>query len=196
MDLDARSHRLYRRALWLTALLPMAVFLLALDPTYRTWRLAAWGVCYACCLGLLALGIERVRHVVPMAVALSGWALLATAVLATSAEGALLVSAAAQLASRLRLLTVAVAAAGQTLAFGVLLGLQRPLEIAVDVALAWLGFQLFAALLTHVARSEAHGRPSWRAASSWPRATCSPSARAPRSACGWPATSTTVWAIT
>ncbi len=158
MDLGARSHELYRRAVWLTALLPTAVFLLALSPVYRTWRLPAWGACYVACLVLMALGRRRDARVVPVAAAQAAMALLATAILATSAEGALLVAVAAQLASRLRLRTVILVAVAQTLAFGVLLGRQRPVEIAVDVALAWLAFQVFAILLTHVARSEASGR--------------------------------------
>ncbi len=158
MDLGARSHELYRRAVWLTALLPMAVFLLGLSPSYRTWRLAAWGACYAASLTLMLFGSGRDRRVVPVAAMQCAMALLATAILATSAEGALLVSVVAQLASRLRLRTVVFVAVAQTLAFGILLGRQRPLEIAVDVALAWLGFQVFAILLTHVARSEAEGR--------------------------------------
>jgi signal transduction histidine kinase len=158
MDLSSRSHRLYRRAVWITALLPSAVLLLAVDATYRTWALAAWAGCYAAFLALLALARRRPRHAVLAALGQSASALAATAFAATTAEGAMLVVVASQLAASGRLTAAVAAASLQTLVFGILLARSRPLEIAVDVPLAWLGFQLFAILLTEVARSEAAGR--------------------------------------
>jgi signal transduction histidine kinase len=96
--------------------------------------------------------------VVPWAFAQAGVALMATAILPTSAEGAWLVAVIAQLASGLPLAATIATAILQTAMFGWLLSLERPLELAVDVPIAWLGFQIFAALLTHVARSEAEHR--------------------------------------
>lgn len=158
MDLTSRAHRLYRRAVWLTALLPATALLLAIDPTYRTWRLAVWTLCLGAVLALMAMSRRAPARVLGYAAAQSAIALAATAVLPTSAEGAWLVAVAAQIAARLSLLVSLLWALAQTLVFGWLLSLQRPLELAVDVPVAWLGFQAFAILLTHVARSEAEQR--------------------------------------
>jgi signal transduction histidine kinase len=158
MDLTSRSHRLYRRAVWLTAMLPLGGLLTALDPGYRTWRLSAWTACLAAIIGLMAVARSHSSRTVPIAVLQSAVALGAAAILPTSTEGAWLVAVAAQLASRLPLGPTIAFAVAQTVAFGWLLSRVRPLEIAVDVPAAWLGFQLFAILLTHVARSEAEHR--------------------------------------
>lgn len=158
MDLTPRSHRLYRRAVWLTALLPLPALLLAIDPVYRTWRLGAWASCLVLFLSLMSVARSRPARVIPWAFAQSGVALAAAAILPTSAEGAWLVAVVAQLASALPLAATIAVAILQTAAFGWLLSLERSLELAVDVPIAWLGFQVFAALLTHVARSEAEHR--------------------------------------
>jgi signal transduction histidine kinase len=158
VDLTYRSHRLYRRAIALTIAMPAPALLLGLDPAYRTWRLAAWAGCYVVFVGL-ALAGRRARRGLPVLIALQvATALAATAVLPTSAEGAFLVTAAAQLAPHVSLRMAVLIVTTQTLAFGWLLSLSRPIEIAVDVPLAWFAFQTFAILLTHVARSEAEGR--------------------------------------
>lgn len=156
LDLTTRSHKLYGRALWLTALLPMPALLLPLDPQYRSPGYAAWVACYA---GFPLL--MRVRDGAPARrapVAQSALALVAAAAQATTAEGALLVVVAARLASHTTLSMAAAFAVLQTAIFAWLVGRTRSLEIAVDVPLAWLGFEVFAILLTHVALSEAAGR--------------------------------------
>ena len=158
MDLTSRAHGLYRRAVWLTAMLPIAGLFAALDPAARTWRLGAWAACLVAILAIMALARARPRWTVPIAALQSVMALVAAALLPTSTEGAWLVAVAAQLASRLALAPTIAIAAAQTVAFGWLLARVRPLEIAVDVPAAWFGFQLFAILLTHVARSEAEHR--------------------------------------
>jgi signal transduction histidine kinase len=158
MDLTVRAHRLYRRAVWLTALLPLAGLTVAFDPAYRDWRIGVWAACLASILALMAVARARPTWTVPMAVLQAAMALGAAAVLPTSTEGAWLVAVAAQLASRLSLGTTISIAVLQTLTFGWLLARVRPLEIAVDVPAAWFAFQLFATLLTHVARSEAEHR--------------------------------------
>lgn len=158
MDLSTRSHRLYRRAIWLTVALPLPVFLLAFDPTYRTWRLGAWAGCYALFVALMWLRRRGTGPSLPWLAAESLTALAATAIAGTTAEGAWLVAMVAQLAARVSLRIAVSTAILQTAVFGWLLSRTRPIEIAVDVPLAWLGFQLFAILLTHVARSEADGR--------------------------------------
>jgi signal transduction histidine kinase len=158
MDLTSRAHRLYRRAVWLTAMLPFAGLFAAIDPANRTWHLGAWTACLVAILALMALARARPGRTAPIAAVQSLLALAATAVLPTSAEGAWLVAVAAQWASRLPLAPTIALAVAQTVAFGWLLSRVRPLEIAVDVPAAWFGFQLFAILLTHVARSEAEHR--------------------------------------
>lgn len=70
----------------------------------------------------------------------------------------MLVVVASQMAERMPLRAALAASVAQTAVFAWCLGLQRSLELAVDVPIAWLGFQVFAILLTHVARSEAQGR--------------------------------------
>ncbi len=158
VDLTHRSHRLYRRAIALTIAMPAPALLLGLDPTYRTWRLAAWAVCYGLFVALALLGQKGGRGLSAVIALQVAAALAATAVLPTSAEGAFLVTAAAQLAPRVTLRTALLFVSAQTVAFGWLLSLSRPLEVAVDVPLAWFAFETFAVLLTHVARSEAEGR--------------------------------------
>ena len=158
MDLTSRSHLLYRRAVWLTALLPLPALLLVIDPAYRTWRLAGWAACLVLFLALMTAARSRPAHGLAWAYAQSAVALAAAAILPTSAEGAWLVAVVAQLAPSLPLAATIATAIVQTAIFGWLLSLERPLELAVDVPLAWLGFQIFAALLTHVARSEAEHR--------------------------------------
>jgi signal transduction histidine kinase len=158
MDLTSRAHRLYRRAVWLTALLPLAGLTTAFDPAYRDWRIVVWTGCLVSILALMAVARRRPVWTVPMAALQSALALGAAAVLPTSTEGAWLVAVAAQLASRRSLGTTISVAVIQTFTFGWLLSRVRPLEIAVDVPAAWFGFQLFAILLTHVARSEAEHR--------------------------------------
>jgi signal transduction histidine kinase len=158
MDLTSRSHRLYRRAVWLTALLPVPALLMVIDPAYRTGRLAAWAGCLVLFLVLMMVARSRPAQVIPWAFAQSGVALAATAILPTSAEGAWLVAVIAQIAPALPLAATVAMAILQTAAFAWLLSLERPLELAVDVPIAWLAFQIFAALLTHVARSEAEHR--------------------------------------
>jgi signal transduction histidine kinase len=132
--------------------------LLAIDPVYRTGRLAAWAGCLVLFLALMWVARTRPGQVGQWAFAQSGVALAATAILPTSAEGAWLVAVIAQLAAALPLAATIATAVIQTAIFGWLLSLERPLELAVDVPIAWLGFQIFAALLTHVARSEAQHR--------------------------------------
>jgi len=158
MDLTSRAHRLYRRAVWITAMLPLAGLVAAIDPAYRTWRLGAWTACLAAILVLMAVVRRRPEQTVSIAALQSALALAAAAALPTSTEGAWLVAASAQLASRLPLMPTIAVAVGQTVVFGWLLSRVRPLEVAVDVPAAWFGFQLFAILLTHVARSEAEHR--------------------------------------
>lgn len=158
MDLLGRSHVLYRRAVWITALLPLPVLLLAANPASRSARLLAWAACYGLFLSFLVLAHRSRRAPVALALAQAAAALTAGGLLATTAEGAMLVVVATQWAARFSARVAIAIAAAQSLAFGWLIGLQRPLEIAVDVPVAWLGFQVFAVLLTHVARSEAHGR--------------------------------------
>jgi signal transduction histidine kinase len=85
-------------------------------------------------------------------------ALGATWAFPSSIEGAMLVAAAAQVAGRARLGIAMGVAVVQTAAFAGLLARSRPVEVALDVPLAWFAFQAFAILLTHVARSEAEGR--------------------------------------
>ena len=70
----------------------------------------------------------------------------------------MLVAVAAQLAARVPMGLAFAIAVAQTAAFAAILLRSRPLEIALDVPLAWLAFEAFAILLTHVARSEAEGR--------------------------------------
>jgi signal transduction histidine kinase len=158
MDLSGQSHTLYRRAVWLTAALPSLALLLALDPTYRTPQLAGWAACYALFLALMAAGRRWPRRLLPLLALQSTAALAAAWVAGTSAEGAMQVAVAAQLASRVPLSAAMLVALGQSIALGLILGVSRPLEIAVDVPAAWFAFQAFAILLTHVARSEAEGR--------------------------------------
>ena len=55
VDLTSRAHRLYRRAVWLTAMLPLAGLAVALDPAYRTWRFGLWVTCLVVILALMAL---------------------------------------------------------------------------------------------------------------------------------------------
>lgn len=136
----------------------MPVLLLAADPTYRTWRLLAWSACYASFLALVTSVRGHQTPPVALAWAQSAAALTAATILATTAEGAMLVVVAAQWGARFTLRGALAAATAQTLIFGWLTGQQRPLEIALDVSVAWFGFQVFAVLLTHVARSEALGR--------------------------------------
>ena len=158
MDLSAQSHTLYRKAVWLTALLPSLALLLVMDPAYRTWHLAGWAACYAIFLALMVAAQRAPRWTMPL-LALQGLAALSGAwVAGTSVEGAMQVAVAAQLASRTSLAAAMTVAVVQSLALGLILGLSRPLEIAVDVPAAWFAFQAFAILLTHVARSEAEGR--------------------------------------
>jgi signal transduction histidine kinase len=160
MDLSSRSHRLYRRAVWLTALMPAPMLLLVALPAYRQWAFVVWAACYLLFLSLLWRASRRPEHTVPLALTQAGLALGAVMVLPTTAEGAMLVAASAQLASRWpagRVISLAVAT---SMAFGFALGRQASLELAVDVPLAWFGFQVFAVLLTTVARSEADGRLS------------------------------------
>jgi signal transduction histidine kinase len=158
MDLTSKAHRLYRRAVWVTAMLPLAGLAVVVDPAYRTWRLGAWAACLVAILALMAIVRRRPDRTVSIAATQAGLALAAAAVLPTSTEGAWLVAVAAQLASRLALAPAIAIAAVQTVVFGWLLSRVRPLEVAIDVPAAWFGFQLFAILLTHVARSEAEHR--------------------------------------
>jgi signal transduction histidine kinase len=158
MDLSARSHKLYRRAVWLTAALPSLALLLAIDPTYRTWRLAAWAACYGLFILLMLAGRRVPRWTMPLLGGQAAAALAAAYVAGTSVEGAMQVAVAAQLASHTPLPMAMLVALAQSAALGLILGLSRPLEIAVDVPAAWFAFQAFAILLTHVARSEAEGR--------------------------------------
>jgi signal transduction histidine kinase len=158
MDLTGRSHRLYRLAVWITALVPLPVPLFALDPQYRTAGLVAWIGCYTVFLVLMALGRRQGRQGLAVLALESTAALGAAACLPTSIEGAMLVAVAAQLAARVPLPAAVTVAVAQTLAFGAILAASRPIEIALDVPLAWLAFEIFAILLTVVARSEADGR--------------------------------------
>jgi signal transduction histidine kinase len=158
MDLSARSHKLYRRAVWLTAALPALTLLLAIYPAYRTWRLAAWAACYAVFMVLMLAGRRRPVWLLPLLGLQAVAALAAAFVAGTSTEGAMQVAVAAQLAARAPLAVAMVAAVAQSVALGAILGMSRPLEIAVDVPAAWFAFQAFAILLTHVARSEAEAR--------------------------------------
>lgn len=155
-DLTTRSHNLYTRALWLTALLPMPALLVPLDPQYRTAGYLVWVACYAAFLLLMRVTRGHAARLAPIAQSLL--ALTAAAAQATTAEGAMLVVVAARLAGRVSPGAAIGAAVLQTLVFAWLLGRTRPIEIAVDVPLAWLAFEVFAILMTHVALSEARGR--------------------------------------
>lgn len=158
MDLSRRSHRLFRRAIWITALVPAAALLLALDPIYRTWHLGAWLLGYLAFLGLLEAARRRPTPSRVLIVMQSTAALGCTWVLATTTEGAMLVVVASQIAARSSVGVALAAAAGQTAVYAWLLAQQRSLDVAIDAPVAWFGFQVFAILLTHVARSEALGR--------------------------------------
>lgn len=158
MDLSQRSHRLFRRAIQATALVPAFAILLVLDPVYRTWHLGAWLAGYLSFLALLAMA-RRSPDRAPALIGLqSAAALGSTWVLATTTEGAMLVVVASQIALRASLPIALAAAAGQTAVFAWFVGSQRSIDVAVDAPIAWLAFQVFAILLTHVARSEAQGR--------------------------------------
>ena len=160
MELSLHSHALYRKAVWLTAWLPSLALLMAVYPEYRTWQLAAWAGCYALFLTLMSIGwrARRSSALLPLLTLQSATALAAAWIAGTTAEGAMLVAVAAQLASRAPLTVAMAVALVQTLALAFILARSRPIEIAVDVPAAWFAFQAFAILLTHVARSEAEGR--------------------------------------
>lgn len=158
MDLSLRSHRLYRRAVWVTALLPAPILLLVALPAYRHWPFAAWSACYVSFLAALWQARRRSEHTTGLAITQTAIALAAAMVFPTSAEGAMLVTASAQLATRWPTGRVIALAAAASVALGFALARPGALELAIDVALAWFGFQVFATLLTAVARSEAEGR--------------------------------------
>ena len=85
-------------------------------------------------------------------------ALASTWMFPSSIEGAMLVAVAAQVAGRLSLRVSFMVAVAQTAVFAGLLARSRPIDVALDVPLAWFAFEAFAILLTQVARSEAEGR--------------------------------------
>jgi signal transduction histidine kinase len=158
IDFSGRSHRLFRTAVWITALIPAIVPFFALDPAYRDQPLGRWTAMYALFLGAMWAAEGGRRPWAVLVAAQIGAALGAALVFPSSIEGAMLVAAATQIAGRARLGVAVAVAVAQTAAFAALLARSRPLEVAVDVPLAWFAFQAFAILLTHVARSEAEAR--------------------------------------
>ena len=158
VDFSERSHRLFRRAVWTTALVPSIVPLFVLDPQYPPAAIARWTVAYV--VFLAAMWAAR-RGARPWPLLVGGQALAALAAtwwFPSSVEGAMLVAVAAQVASRASMRLSFAVAVTQTAVFAGLLARTRPIDVALDVPLAWFAFEAFAILLTHVARSEAEGR--------------------------------------
>jgi signal transduction histidine kinase len=134
------------------------MLLLVALPAYRHWPFVAWSACYVSVLAALWQARRRPEQTTGTAIMQSIVALAAAMVFPTSAEGAMLVTASAQLATRWPASRVIPLAAAASVALGFALARLGSLELAIDVALAWFGFQVFATLLTAVARSEAEGR--------------------------------------
>jgi signal transduction histidine kinase len=157
-DFSDRSHRLFRVAVWITALIPAIVPFFALDPRYRQEPIGLWLLGYLTFVAAMWAAETGRRPWAGLVGVQIVAALAATLAFPSSVEGAMLVAAAAQIAGRARLRIALAVAVAQTIAFAALLARSRPLEVALDVPLAWFAFQAFAVLLTHVARSEAEGR--------------------------------------
>ena len=158
VDFSERSHRLFRRALWTTALVPAIVPFFVLDPQYPRADIARWTAAYVAFLTAMWAARTGARLWPLLVATQAGAALAATWLFPSSVEGAMLVAVAAQVAGRKSMGLSFVVAVTQTAAFAALLARSRPIDVALDVPLAWFAFEAFAILLTHVARSEAEGR--------------------------------------
>ncbi len=158
VDFSERSHRLFRRAVWTTALVPSIVPFFVLDPQYPPAAIAGWTAGYMVFLAAMWAARGGARPW-PLLVGVQALAALAATWCSRRASRARCSSPSPPRWPAVLSLRVSFAVAvAQTAVFAGLLARTRPIDVALDVPLAWFAFEAFAILLTHVARSEAEGR--------------------------------------
>lgn len=183
MDLQPSSQRLFRVALVATLIFPafaaLPVFTSGSDQpaSMKQSPILLWVAAYVgfgAAFWLASRSHEKPRPRILYTVSLlvqTSLVLAMIQLLCTGFEGALLVVVAAQLGALLPLQIALSGVAVQSLVMGWVISLHWPLQTVVALSGAWLGFQVFAVLMSRVAASEASARSELAQANAQLRAT-------------------------
>ena len=164
MELSPSSQRLLRVALLGTLAAPLVIVLvdLARDPaSIRKERILIWLSAYAIFSLIFWLTTRQGKKIsrvwLPLIVE-AALALLMVNFICSGSEGALLVVVAGQLAPVFSLPVSLSWVGAQTLLMGLVIRSHFSLEIALVLSVSWLGFQVFAVLISQAAAREATAR--------------------------------------
>jgi signal transduction histidine kinase len=164
MELSPSSQRLFRVALLGTMATPLVIVVLSLvrhPASLRKDRILLWLSAYAIFSFVFWLTARQAKKMsrlwLPLIVE-TALVLLMVNSICSGSEGALLVVVAGQLAPVFSLPVSLSWVGGQTLLMGLVIRSHFSLEIALVLSVSWLGFQVFAVLMSQAAAREAMAR--------------------------------------